>query len=53
MPFVEIQLKAKYRKGKPRGNHPADYRGNSGSHKKKHTLLPVGIRKEVRLRRKR
>jgi hypothetical protein len=37
----EIPLKAKYRAEKPKGSHRADYDGNTGMHRGKHTLMPM------------
>jgi hypothetical protein len=44
----EIPLKAKYRDAKPRGKHHADYDGNTGVSRHKHTLLPMmpGIKRK-------
>jgi hypothetical protein len=44
----EIPLKAKYRAPKPRGKNRADYDGNTGISRYKHTLLPMvpGIKRK-------
>lgn len=49
----EIPLKAKYRNEKPKGKYRADYMGNSGISRHKHTRLPAihGIKRK-RVRRK-
>jgi hypothetical protein len=38
---VEIPLKRKYTEPKPRGRFRADYNGNSGAHRTKHTGHPA------------
>jgi hypothetical protein len=44
----EIPLKAKYRDEKPKGNRRADYDGNTGVSRHKHTLPPMvpGIKRK-------
>lgn len=50
MTNVEIRLKHKYTCFKPRGRFRADYGGNSGKHRHKGKLYPVGIPKVRKLR---
>lgn len=44
----EIRLKEKYRRPRPKGKNRADYNGNTGAHRGKHTLLPMvpGIKRK-------
>ncbi len=48
MPPQEIKLKAKYTRDKPKGTNRADYGGNSGVNRHKHTPLPKihGVRRK-------
>lgn len=45
---LEMRLKAKYAKPKPKGRNKANYSGNSGPHGVKGRHYPTGMRKRLK-----